>query len=264
MTSAIQTRRTASASVSRALARGALRHPEWWSLLIASAAWVALFSWHAFPAVVGADHDHANHVAGTVSTATETTLQSVVVDACLWFLMVVAMMTVVMVPRMRRVAAACTGRHRVSAIATTLAGAGAVWAAIGVVAVGLGAVLPPLDSISSPSAFIGLWVAAAVWQLMSAKQVSLRRCHQVRLQRGRRDGMQFRPGATYGMWCAVSCGPAMLAMALTGHPLGLMVLLTAGFTAERLAFRPARAARLLTVAIIVVAVVELVRRAIFG
>ena len=73
---------------------------------------------------------------------------------------------------------------------------------------------------------------------------ALARCHAIRVPRGMADGRgRLTAGMTYSGWCVVSCGPAMVAMAVTGHPLLLMIVLTVGLTAERVAHRPVRATR---------------------
>ena len=61
-------------------------------------------------------------------------------------------------------------------------------------------------------------------------------------------------GARHGAWCVASCGPAMVAMALTGHPLVLMVGLTIGLATERVAARPVHAFRLVGAATAILAV----------
>ena len=159
----------------------------------------------------------------------------------------------VMVPRVRYVAQRCPGRVRARAVAETLTGAFLVWMLVGAVIVPLSVLAPPLDAHAAPWAFAGLWLAVALWQFTPLKEAGLRRCHLVRLQIGAGTQSQVRPGAAYAGWCALSCGPAMAAMALSGHSLLLMTALTVGFTAERVAFRPRRAAFLVAVAIAVAA-----------
>ena len=98
---------------------------------------------------------------------------------------------------------------------------------------------------AEPPAFVVVWLLAAAWQLTPWKWSALRRCHGVRVPRRETDGRaRLRTGAVHGVWCGASCGPAMVAMVLTGHPLVLMVGLTIGLTTERVAARPVRAMRL--------------------
>ena len=63
-----------------------------------------------------------------------------------------------------------------------------------------------------------------------------------------------RMGALHGAWCVASCGPAMVAMVLTGHPLLLMIGLTVGLATERVATRPVRGFRLVGAATTILAV----------
>lgn len=57
------------------------------------------------------------------------------------------------------------------------------------------------------------------------------------------------------MWCTISCGPAMVAMAWTGHSTVLMALLTVGLTAERVAWRPDKVSRLIAAGVVTTALV---------
>jgi predicted metal-binding membrane protein len=101
---------------------------------------------------------------------------------------------------------------------------------------------------------VAIWLAAAAWQLTPWKWSALRRCHGVRVPRREGDGRaRLRTGAVHGAWCVASCGPAMVAMVVTGHPLLLMVGLTFGLATERVAMRPVRAIRLVAASTTVLA-----------
>lgn len=224
-------------------ARFTARHPEWWLVVVSAVAWVLILRTpggfqgrhHS-----GADSDYLTAAGG-------------------WLLMVVAMMGPVMVPRVRHVAQCCVGRARTRAIAETLAGALLIWTAVGVLVVGLLAVSPVLDAQDSPVTFGVVWLLVAGWQLSASKMSALARCHAIRVPRGMADGRRrLTAGVTYTGWCVVSCGPAMAAMALTGHPLLLMIVLAVGLTAERVAHRPVRTSRRLGGWIFVAAAVSLV------
>lgn len=250
-------------SVRVAWARVRMRHPERGLVVAVVVAWLVLLALSS-PLVApssrpGTPADAAplpwSHHAGAVADG--GLLLAVLVAGAWWLLMVVAMMGPVMVPRVRSVAQRCPGRVRTRAIAETLTGALLVWMLVGAVVVPLAVLAPPLDARAAPWAFAGLWLAVVVWQLAPLKERGLRRCHLVRLQLGAGTQSQVRPGALYAGWCALSCGPAMAAMALSGHTLAMMAVLTAGFVAERVAFRPRRAARLVAVAIAVAAASEL-------
>ncbi|WP_447155567.1 copper chaperone [Nakamurella sp. GG22] len=184
---------------------------------------------------------------------------SYLVAAGSWLLMVVAMMGPAMVPRVRHVAQCCVGRARTHAIAETLTGALLIWTAVGVLVVGLVTVSPVLDAGNSPVAFGVAWLLVAGWQLSASKVSALARCHAIRIPRGVADGRgRLTAGVAYSGWCVVSCGPAMVAMALTGHPLLLMIVLTIGLIAERVAHRPVRVARRLAAGIALTAAACLV------
>lgn len=228
-------------------------------------------TWHASGTAGGAGlggvltshvHESATDAAASASQAGLTVW--ILTEGARWMLMVIGMMTVVMVPRIRRVARACIGRHRFRAIVSLLAGAFSAWALVGVAALVLVATLPPLDARTAPLAFAGVWAAVALWQFAPAKSRALARCHGVALAAGPRDGRQFEPGVAYGGWCIVSCGPAMLAMAVTGHPLVVMAALTAGFTAERIVFQPAKTTRRVAVLTLAAAAATIGLAALFG
>ena len=226
------------------LARASSRHPEWWLVGIALVAWVAVVMPYVWPdqPIAGAVHHGGHHMAATAPTsATETSLHA----ATAWFVMVLAMMLLVAVPRVRYVAAVCPGRIRTRAIAQTVGGVVLVWTALGLVISVVPIVVPTATAGGATLAFVVIWLLAAAWQLTPWKWSALLRCHGVRVPRREGDGVaRVRMGAVHGVWCVASCGPAMMAMALTGHPLVLMVGLTIGLAAERVATRPVRAIRL--------------------
>lgn len=222
-------------------ARFTARHPEWWLVVASAVAWVLILRMPA--GLQGRHHSGADYLTAAGS----------------WLLMVVAMMGPVMVPRVRHVAQCCVGRARTRAIAETLTGALLIWTAVGVLVVGLLTVSPLLDARDSPVAFGVAWLLVVGWQLSASKLSALARCHAIRIPRGMTDGRgRLTAGVAYSGWCVVSCGPAMVAMALTGHPLVLMIVLTIGLTAERVAHRPVRAARRLATGIAVAAAVTVI------
>jgi predicted metal-binding membrane protein len=75
---------------------------------------------------------------------------------------------------------------------------------------------------------------------------AVRACHRLPLlppRGGRADAACAGAGVIYGRRCVVACWPPMLGMAVAGHGgVVLMALLTALFSAEKLAARPARLA----------------------
>ncbi len=187
----------------------------------AAVAWAVLL-WEAF---AGGLRDHAHTAAGSPALLSA---------AGSWLLMTAAMMGPVMVPMVRDVARHCSGAPPTLAVAATLAGSLIVWSAVGVVVVGLAAIAPPLDAGGAPVGFGVIWLLVAGWQLTASKASALARCRAIGVPPGKADGRGWlTAGISATGWCVVSCGPAMAAMALTGHPLLLMVVLTVGLTAER-------------------------------
>ena len=230
------------------LARTASRHPEWWIVAIALGAWGAVVVPHLWPdqPLAGAVHDHAQH---HMPTAALSWGESYLHAGTAWLVMVLAMMLLVAVPRVRFVAAVCPGRIRTRAIAQTVAGVLLVWIALGLLTSVIPIVVPAVTAGDAPWAFIAIWLTAAAWQLTPWKWTALLRCHGVRVPRREGDGRaRVRMGARHGAWCVASCGPAMVAMVLTGHPLPLMIGLTIGLAGERGATRPRRGIRLVAVA----------------
>ena len=235
------------------IARFTLRHPEWWLVGASAAAWVLAWWLAAGPSNGSL---HPRHDAGTLAGGWSP--GPFLVDLGIWSVMVVAMMGPVMVPRVRHVAECCMGRVRIRAILETLVGALLVWTIAGVLAIGLTSVAPGLDARESPIAFLVVWLLVAGWQLMPSKLAAIGRCHAIRVPRGvAAGGRRFVAGTAYTSWCVVSCGPAMAAMAITGHPPLLMAALTIGFTAERVVHRPAHATRVLAFGVTVTALASL-------
>ena len=237
--------RVAPARLRVSVARFTLRHPEWWLVCASAAAWVLAWWLTAGPT---SESLHSRHDVGNLVEGWSP--GPFLVDIGMWSIMVVAMMGPVMVPRVRHVAECCVGRVRIRAILETLVGALLVWIIAGVLAIGLTSVAPGLDARESPISFLVVWLLVAGWQLMPSKTAAIGRCHAVRVPRGVAVGSRrLTAGIAYTSWCVVSCGPAMAAMAITGHPPLLMAALTFGFTAERVVHRPAHATRVLAVGV---------------
>ena len=226
-----------------ALARASSRHREWWVVAIALAAWGIVVAPYVWPGEPIAVHHHAGHHMPSASTPSAA--ESYLHAGTAWSSMVLAMMLLVGVPRVRYVAAVCPGRIRTRAIAQTVAGVVLVWLVLGMVVSVIPVVVPTVTAGGATVAFVAIWLVAAAWQLTPWKWTALLRCHSVRVPRRDADGWaRVGAGAVHGAWCVASCGPAMVAMVLTGHPLVLMVGLTIGLATERVATRPARAIRL--------------------
>jgi predicted metal-binding membrane protein len=229
------------------LARWTARHPEWGLVTGAAVAWVVVLGARltvGTPGVAGPAHLGHGGDGLLEGAARPPSATGAVAEAAAWLLMVVAMMGPVLAPRVRRVARSCLGRERRLATGATLVGALAVWSAVGVVAVGLGGTGVTRAVPADPLLVASVWLAVAAWQLGRPKTAALRRCHTLRVPPGGTGGRPWLvAGAAYAGWCVVSCGPAMIGMALTGHPTVLMLVLTVGLTAERVAHRTQPAVR---------------------
>ena len=148
----------------------------------------------------------------------------------LWLLMVLATMLPVVAPQARRLAlrSLWTRRHR--AITGFLAGYLALWGVLGVVVAVPVALGPPPVAVT-----VAVLVAGAAWQVAPPRRRVLTRCGSARPApvRGRAaDRACVAAGWRAGGRCVVTCGPAMLAMALA-HSLLLMAALSALLLHER-------------------------------
>ncbi len=208
------------------------------------------------PESAGVPWVHGGHgqpgpaATGTVPSVDVTPVDVMPVDVApaavgaAWLLMVAAMMIPVLVPRVRLVAERSIGRIRNRAIAQTLVGALLVWVAFGIPVVALTLVIPESGAGRSQVIFAGVWLLVVGWQLLPPKMLALRRCHAVVVPGGTADGTRrVVAGAAHAGWCVLSCGPAMVAMAVTGHSMLFMAVLTAGLLAERVVHRPYLAVR---------------------
>jgi predicted metal-binding membrane protein len=240
------------------LARFSACHPEWWVVTIAAGAWIALVL-GVTDGTTGSGGTHSMPMpeSGTTVNMSHSSMSwamSAGALASMWMLMLPAMMLPVFVPRVRRVAASVIGTARQRSILQTLAGWLAVWTGVGVVVVAMAAVVPDVDVAARPVVSVLCWLPAVLWQFSLWKRRALIRCHGVAVPPGLDDGWKrVKAGARQTRWCAVSCGPAMATMALTGHSLVIMMTLTIGLLAERIGFRPGRIANRLGVGMVAVA-----------
>lgn len=170
-------------------------HPEGWALGMAGAAWAVVFG-HAAPS------EHAHHHADP----------SWLTEWWGWMVMVVAMNVPLHVDSIRAVAFGAP-RRRHLAIARFLAGYLAPWAAAGVPVAWLCTFGPP----RAPGVLAVVLIVALFWLLLP-RRVPLP---------GSSGGLPV------GVRCLSSCGPLMLACALFGHALWLMLGATALGFAQR-------------------------------
>jgi len=242
----ITTSRPRSIPLPRVLwATATARHPEWWLTALAAAAWVPLLLGWPLSSSSGS---HAHHDTGP----------SVVAALAFWLVMVVAMMGPGLLAEVRHLAFTSIGRRRNRAIAGFLGGYLALWLVLGVVVIA-GVASGLMGRLAADRAALGFavaWSAVAAWQLSPTKRIALRACLRSTPVRGHgldADVACLRAGAANGLWCAVSCGPAMVALVLTGHPLPLTVGLTAGLAAEKVVARGFRLVPWVAAGIVVLA-----------
>jgi predicted metal-binding membrane protein len=215
-------------------ARGALRRhlarrPETWVEAIAVGAWVVLVV-GALASTLG-PAPTAGHGHHTGSVAAPSHAGAIAMST--WLAMTVAMMFPVVAPLAGRIAARSLWTRRHRAMATWLTGYVALWAIVGAVVVVAVAALD-LGSRTSVATSVAL-LAAALWQVSTPRRRALARCGTtpviaLRGWAADRDGLLA--GARAGVRCAVTCGPAMVATALT-HDVALMAAVTLLLVTER-------------------------------
>lgn len=203
-------------------ARDALwAHPEWWLVTLGIAAWVdtvrtGLAQW-----------EHGLHHRASAGS-----------DPGAWLVMVVAMMLPVIVFQAREVAFRSLADRRHPAIAVFFTGYLAPWAAAGAAAAAA-RLLPWSDSPWSVGA---LCAFAAVWATTPVRNRAMTVVYGFAPAIAP-DGWRFvrdstAAGVTIGSWCVVSCWPLMLACALSGHDLGIVLAGGAIALVESRSFRP--------------------------
>jgi predicted metal-binding membrane protein len=150
-----------------------------------------------------------------------------------WTLMVAAMMLPVVAPQVRRVAMRSLWSRRHRAAVSFVLGYLAVWLVLGA---GLVAVVLALGGHEQLAPWLAVaLLLAAGWQVSGPRKRTLRRCAALRL--GAATGFAAdldcaRAGLRSGLRCVYTCGPLMVAMALT-HSLLLMVGVLVVLLSER-------------------------------
>jgi predicted metal-binding membrane protein len=168
------------------------------------------------------------------------------------------MMLPTALPAARSIALNGNTRRRQRGPALFAVGYCTVWSAVGVVVLVAVWLIGPKAAGALPVS-AGLAVAAA-WELMRWKRLLLRACHRVRSlppDGSKADRACVREGIRNGLWCAGSCGPMMVPMALAPHFLAvwLMLFLSAVVAAEKLLTKALDHLRLFSAALAVAAVV---------
>jgi predicted metal-binding membrane protein len=219
-------------------------HPELSLAAVAAVAWIVVLAVHLTPDPDAAGHHHgAPGLPGAVG---------------LWVVMVTAMMLPSALPEARSVSLGGKWQRRQRGPALFAVGYLAVWSVVGILPLCAARLIGP--DAAGPPAVAGALVVAAAWESTRWKRHCLRACHRLRSlppDGWRADRASVRAGVHNGMWCAGSCGPMMVPMALAPHTAGLwlMVFLSAVVLAEKLLTRAVDHLRLAVAALIVAVVV---------
>lgn len=211
-------------------------HPEWWVYAVAGAAALLLVAGTLASPDTGAaagHHMHEGHHALSPFPDVESRWASWLSAWEHWALMVAAMMLPVVAPQVRRVATRSlwSRRHR-SAVSFTL-GYVVVWLVLGA---GLVAVVIALGGQVQLAPWLAVvLLLAAGWQVSGPRRRMLRRCASLRLGATTGPAADLdcaRAGLRSGLRCVFTCGPLMVAMALS-HSLLLMAGVLALLLSER-------------------------------
>lgn len=198
------------------------RHPEWWVLLVAAAAW---------PVMVLMPQSHAHHGHGAAAG-----------PGTVWLgVMVAAMMLPLTVPGVRHVAHSSPSAGRNRAVAGFVGGYLAVWI-LAAVAIAQGWSM--IAGRAGWPAAVAVAVAAAVlWELAPARRRLLSRCGRTvplapRGWPAGRDCLRF--GAGTAAACLGTCWALMAACIAFAHSLPVMAILFGVQLSARVQRRPSR------------------------
>lgn len=194
-------------------ARGFVRrHPAWWVVPAAAAAW-ALMALAPHPHAAHPGHHGHHGPAPSPGPGAFATLA-----------MIIAMMLPLAIPGIRHVAVSSARRHR--ATACFLAGYLAVWMLIMLAITGAWTFAESLAGWTA--AAVGAVAVAVLWEVLPARQRHARRCDRtVPLARGgwRAHADCVRFGATSGVACAGTCWALMAICVAFAHSLPVMAVL---------------------------------------
>lgn len=180
------------------------RHPEWWSVVLGLAAWIALLS---------VPRHSMSH-------------QSTAIKLMFWLLMVVAMMFPLVGAPVRQAAFHSLWSRRHRAIGVFLTGYVAPWLAFGALVI---LVQGEIRSDRRATVIIGAILIAAAWQASPWKRRALDQCHRImplapRGWRANWDCLRF--GWRIGTACVCACWALMLVCAVSDHAILAMCVAT--------------------------------------
>lgn len=209
------------------LRRMEARHPEWWVLLAASAAWV----WMVVPQSAGG-HGHGGHAMhhGSATPAGPGIAGMA--------LMVGAMMLPLTVPSVRHVARSGGWERRHRSIAGFLAGYLGAWTLIMVAIAGTWRVATSLAGWMA--AAVAVTALATLWEVAPAAWRQMRRGGPLDTDGGGTAAACARFGAGAGVRCGGSCWALMAACVAFGHGVPLMAVLFGVQVSARYPQRPVR------------------------
>lgn len=252
-------------------------HPELSLAAVAAAAWFAVLTVHIatgplllpaqhFPTLIP-DQGQAGHHSGRSNpgVAAHQYVMSqpggaptLLVSVGLWILMATAMMLPTALPEARSISLNGKWKRRQRGPALFAVGYLAVWSAVGTLLLSAARLIGP--KAAGPLAISAALAIAAAWESTRWKRLCLRACHRLRAlppDAWRADRASVREGIRNGAWCAGSCGPMMVPMALAPHSVGLllMVFLFAVVSAEKLLTRAVDHLRLVAAVLTIAAIV---------
>lgn len=216
------------------------RRPEWSVAVVVVVAWIG-FVWLAWgpaghgmamaptPGAASAAAPMTGHAVGNGATAPDwVAMRTYLRGVTMWTVMVGAMMLPATVPLVRHVAFATRRTRRQRSIALLCLGYLLGWLPLGAVT----AVWHLLDvppRAATAVAVVAL-IVAGVWELTPMKVRAMRRCHRtlpIRYSGRAADRSALQLGVMNGQACVFSCGPAMVALVVLGHPVVATVLVAA-------------------------------------
>ena len=253
------------------------RHPEFSLAAVAAAAWLAVLTMHMAtgPLPIAAlqsstllpDQGMAGHhrgssnpgIAGHPYVMSESGwAPPFLVSVGLWVLMVTAMMLPTALPEARSISLNGKWKRRQRGPALFAIGYLAVWSAAGALVLSAAWFIGP--KATGPLVISGALAIAAAWESTRWKRLCLRACHRLRSlppDGWKADRASVQEGFRNGVWCAGSCGPMMVPMALAPHAVGLwlMLFLFAVVSVEKLLTRAVDHLRLVSAVLAVAAIV---------